>query len=41
LKVYRSVWRPAGGDAYDVVTETLLDGKWIEAWRIHMQRQQH
>jgi hypothetical protein len=40
-EVYRSVWRPAGGDAYDVVTETLLDDKWVEVWRIHMQRHQH
>ncbi|HJR70249.1 MAG TPA: hypothetical protein VKA43_09440 [Gammaproteobacteria bacterium] len=37
-EVYRSVWRPAGGDTYDVVTEALLDGQWVEAWRIHMQR---
>jgi len=39
-EVYRSVWRPTRDDAYDVVTETLRDGKWVEAWRIHMQRQQ-
>jgi hypothetical protein len=38
-EVYRSVWRPAGDDAYHVVTETLLDGRWAEAWRIPMRRQ--
>ena len=39
-EVYRSLWRPVDTDGYDVLTETLRDGKWIEAWRIPMRRQQ-
>jgi hypothetical protein len=39
-EVYRSTWLPGGADAYDTLVETLLDGKWVEAWRIRMQRQQ-
>jgi hypothetical protein len=39
-EVYRSVMRAVGDDGYDVVTETLRDGKWVEAWRIPMKRQQ-
>jgi hypothetical protein len=37
-EAYRSTWRPAGEDAYDTIVETLVDGKWVEAWRIRMQR---
>jgi hypothetical protein len=34
----RSRWQRAGQDAYDVVTEFEMQGRWVPGFKLHMQR---
>ena len=38
-QTYRSRWRLAGADAYDVETEFRVKGQWVPGFKLHMQRQ--
>ena len=35
----RSRWQRAGDDAYDVVTEFQVKGRWVPGFSLHMQRE--
>jgi hypothetical protein len=37
-QTYRSRWQRSGADAYEVVTEFLVKGKWTPGFNIHMQQ---
>jgi len=37
-QTYRSHWQRAGENAYDVVTEFEVDGRWVPGFSVHMQR---
>jgi hypothetical protein len=37
-QTYRSRWQPAGGDAYDVVTEFQVKDRWVPGFKVHMEK---
>ncbi|USX19904.1 hypothetical protein NHH82_29425 [Oxalobacteraceae bacterium OTU3REALA1] len=36
---YRSKWAPTGSDAYDVLSETQRDGKWVTQFKMRLTKQ--